>query len=1439
MILAKKEVEIDDVEQEIQSVGEDEENVEIENIEGKVIFNHLNIYLLFLTNPPIKCGNIQIYFKIPFPIQYTILLSCLCLENLESPRDTLVKTETIPDTKVENSPVPKNDIEAQGQKEENVDIDLNDAEVQEAAVKIQAGFKGMKARKEVNTLKENKLLNNVEQPQISDNIDENDDIDLNDPNVEDAACKIQAGFKGMKARKEVSEMKRMKEDQPNDQLKIMDDNIPDIDITDPDVEAAATKIQAGYKGMKARKEVKAIKDIKHLEDDLEAKESIIESHHVEDIDIDLNDPDVGKAATKIQAGFKGMKARKEVRNMKVDNKGNEEDNDKVVDDESKVIENIDKNLENNDTVKENYDKVIENDKVIANDNKVLENDKVVYDKERKLEADDEKNSTGIDIDLNDPDVEHAATKIQAGFKGMKARKKVGEIKEEKLQNAIAESSLGESEEPKNVDAKETVDNKIEDVDIDLNDPDVEHAATKIQAGFKGMKARKRVGEMKEEKSQISNQDSTSTKFEEPISIIPKVTVEENTENIDIDLNDPDVEHAATKIQAGFKGMKARKEVELIKQTQDMKTASEEEAKETELVEDEIDIDLNDPDVEKAATKIQAGFKGMKARKEVSALKSNAEMIEDTSINHVEIKESDTLEENKNLTTDVPMSMNEVEKVDIDLNDPEVEQAATKIQAGFKGMKARKEVSAIRETEIEMDYSKEGINLNQDNYQKALQAKKEKDVEDVVDIDLEDPNVEVAATKIQAGFKGMKARKEVEIMKENKEEKKLIIKESEKTPEIDIDLNDPEVEQAATKIQAGFKGMKARKEVVGMKSKTEEKEIIKSNEFEVNENNGKHGNHEEILTEDIDIDLNDPEVEQAATKIQAGFKGMKARKEVNNMKNNVNDSENLDSNLEEADIDLNDPELEQAATKIQAGFKGMKARKEVVALKDKQNQPEISAIADFEHQTEEKDDAEKVDIDLSDPDVEVAATKIQAGFKGMKARKEVSSLKNQTQLKAEDVLKDNNDSEIDIDLTDPDVEQAATKIQAGFKGMKARKEVNNLIKKQDLDDENTEKVDIDLDDPEVEAAATKIQAGFKGMKARKEVKDKFQSKNTDVVSEASTNEIVVEGSPEPLNDNKDVFQKGSIDDGYSSESWSGENTFDEGGEKVDPHTLSADNKVDPQQGHVCQLALGVAGSTVSAPIFTKFGNNTQNPHDGLVAEGLSITSNMKLKEPKESISVIEENLKTEVVEKDKGLFIPRESSGNVSRVGAIPFDLHDTVINAQNEPNYSSEKSLTKMDDDLLINEEFEIMKDEIVHVYTEDQEVEQTFKLFLYLEERGIPYQRTNLSSNDLLTSEWQESNPNGLLPLIRYQNQTVVAGDILKIFDSLEQNYPVDRYPMMIPCTTSTNTYQKYLFYSTQLENINIKALNLHASSDLEGNVKMLEKRLNSLKGILVLLKI
>jgi multidrug resistance efflux pump len=65
------------------------------------------------------------------------------------------------------------------------------------------------------------------------------------------------------------------------------------------------------------------------------------------------------------------------------------------------------------------------------------------------------------------------------------------------------------------------------------------------------------------------------------------------------------------------------------------------------------------------------------------------------------------------------------------------------------------------------------------------------------INLDDSEVKMAATKIQAGFKGSKASKEVAALKSNNEEETI--------DTIDVDLEDPEVEMTETKIQAGFKG----------------------------------------------------------------------------------------------------------------------------------------------------------------------------------------------------------------------------------------------------------------------------------------------------------------------------------------------------------------------------------------------------------------------------------------------------------------------------------------------------------------------------------------------------------------------------------------------------------------------------------------------------------
>lgn len=67
---------------------------------------------------------------------------------------------------------------------------------------------------------------------------------------------------------------------------------------------------------------------------------------------------------------------------------------------------------------------------------------------------------------------------------------------------------------------------------------------------------------------------------------------------------------------------------------------------------------------------------------------------------------------------------------------------------------------------------------------------------------------------------------------------------------------------------------------------------------------------------------------AAVRIQAAFRGHLARKVAtdDDIKDDKDLQEITKKVAEELDIDLNDPELHRAATKIQASFRGHKARK---------------------------------------------------------------------------------------------------------------------------------------------------------------------------------------------------------------------------------------------------------------------------------------------------------------------------------------------------------------------------------------------------------------------------------------------------------------------------------------------------------------------------------
>ncbi|XP_047541034.1 sperm surface protein Sp17 [Vanessa atalanta] len=124
------------------------------------------------------------------------------------------------------------------------------------------------------------------------------------------------------------------------------------------------------------------------------------------------------------------------------------------------------------------------------------------------------------------------------------------------------------------------------------------------------------------------------------------------------------------------------------------------------------------------------------------------------------------------------------------------------------------------------------------------------------------------------------------------------------------------------------------------------------------------------------ECNDSEAE-AATKIQAAFRGHQTRKSISMKANKPNqepEPEPTKSELE-AEFRADDKELCNAATKIQASFRGHQARKQTqVETKTKEQQ--------------DKEDIEK--IDLADPDLNKAATKIQASFRGHKVRKDTTN-----------------------------------------------------------------------------------------------------------------------------------------------------------------------------------------------------------------------------------------------------------------------------------------------------------------------------------------------------------------------------------------------------------------------------------------------------------------
>merc|ERR1712079_318212 len=163
--------------------------------------------------------------------------------------------------------------------------DLNDKEIADAAIKIQAVYKGFKIRQKIEKKK-----------QLDDDLP-----DLNDKDIADAAVKIQAVYKGFKIRQTIKK-------------KQLDDDLPDLN--DGEVVDAAMKTQAGWKGFKTRKQMKDMGTVIAAVMTIQSAFRKYKARKLARNDSlpDLECSEVQEATVKIQSAYRGFKTRQVMKN---------------------------------------------------------------------------------------------------------------------------------------------------------------------------------------------------------------------------------------------------------------------------------------------------------------------------------------------------------------------------------------------------------------------------------------------------------------------------------------------------------------------------------------------------------------------------------------------------------------------------------------------------------------------------------------------------------------------------------------------------------------------------------------------------------------------------------------------------------------------------------------------------------------------------------------------------------------------------------------------------------------------------------------------------------------------------------------------------------------------------------------------------------------------
>ncbi|XP_069552553.1 myosin-IIIa isoform X1 [Brachyistius frenatus] len=441
---------------------------------------------------------------------------------------------------------------------------------------------------------------------------------------------------------------------------------------------AATKIQARYRGHKERKSFKRKREAKEKEKSEkeeqtpEPEKSNNEESACGPENEATNEEDEVKAAVVLQSNFRGYKERKKFKERKKTTAGAElELAEAVV--EEKPVEGDEETTGKEDDKEKTLNKQVENEE----------------DEESTYEAEENDDSDNTEVAEEDVTIEVADEAVtldeDAGREGQEEEEKGREMTE-------GEEGVNVEEETK--------------------------AATVLQSNFRGHKERKKLQE--EGKIPAKKQKAKSPADEEDVPEKEMCTEEagreESTEaradvsSSDVKSDDPDEAKAAVVLQSNFRGHKERKRLEEEgkiprKRKKEQEVAPEDpNAEQVMEAEDSVpeaqeDVSTENPeglDEEKAATVLQSNFRGHQDRKK---LKAEREVRKKTVVEGAipEEAQEETEEEEREAVDVADVTIERVEETDAKKERLEEEQAAVKIQSNFRGHRDRKNLKANKQT----------------------------------------------------------------------------------------------------------------------------------------------------------------------------------------------------------------------------------------------------------------------------------------------------------------------------------------------------------------------------------------------------------------------------------------------------------------------------------------------------------------------------------------------------------------------------------------------------------------------------------------------------------------------------------------------------------------------------------------------------------------------